>query len=367
MSRTPHLLALILASALALHAQSAQLPDISAAAQAAYKQGLAAESHQQLDIALERFQSSLKQSGACLDCIESIARVEYEMGDHKAALAAAAKMANLTANPKGKARADTLAGRIYFDQYFAYSVGEGAYEKNPGRAQDAIKHAEAAFGRAAKEDPSNEPLLLLHGHLLAVLKHDAEARSEFVACAAVPGTSPTECARALRLSQNIDAARNEPSPLFEATTIDGQKVSLDSLAGKVVLIDFWGSWCPVCVRDAGYVQSMLASFPPDRFVLLEVDSGDSSDHWQNYVKENRLKGVQAQDENSKMGTAFRVSAYPTYVILDGNGSIRFRTRGATGDLRGEIRKLLAEPGPTVASAASSSPDPKMPQDSPRHE
>ena len=96
---------------------------------------------------------------------------------------------------------------------------------------------------------------------------------------------------------------------------------------------------------------MLSSFPPERFVLLEVDSGDSEAHLQNYIKEHRLKGVQTRDENSKMGDSFRVSAYPTYVIFDGNGSIRFRARGDTGDLRGEIRKLFAENGSGAASAS----------------
>lgn len=335
-------LAFLLAAATLARAQTPELPDIPSAARDAYRQGLDAEGRQQYDIAFDRFQAALKQAGACLDCMEAIARTEQAMGNDKAALATAAKMYAAASLPKSKARADMLTGRIAYEQYFEYTDGSGGYDKNPGKAQDALRRAEAAFARAAQEDPGNEQLLMLHGHLLASLKRDSDASAAFAACAAVPGTSAAECARALRFSKNVDVARNEPAPRFEAKTLEGKPVSLDSLAGKIVLIDFWGTWCPVCRRDSDYVQSLHGSFDTDRFVLLEVDSGDTRAALESYIHDNDMQGVQIQDENNTLQNLFRVSAFPTYVILDGDGVIRMRVRGASGDLRGEIRKLLAE-------------------------
>lgn len=356
LSRNLRALALVLASAslpAALLAQAPELPDIPSAAREAYKQGLDAQGRQELDVALERFQFALKQDSACLDCMEAIATVQQAMGNDKAALSTASKMASQASNPKSKARADMLTGRIYYEEYFAYTDGEGAYEKNPGRAQDALRRAEIAFGRAVQEDPTNEPLLMLHGHLLASLNRDSDASAAFAACAALPGISPAECARAQRFSKDVAIARNEPAPPFEATTLDGKKVSLDSLTGKIVLLDFWGTWCPVCRGDADYVQSLEDILPKDRFVLLEIDSGDSSTAWTNYINQNHLQGTQIQDDNNKLQSLFRVAVYPTYVILDGNGTIRMRVRGARGDLRGEIRKLLAEAASNSNSAVAS--------------
>ena len=146
----------------------------------------------------------------------------------------------------------------------------------------------------------------------------------------------------MRLSRNVEIAKNEPAPPFEATTLEGKTVSLDSLSGKIVLLDFWGTWCLVCRSDSDYVQSLADSFPKDRFVLLEIDSGDSRAAWTNYISQNHLEGMQIQDDANKLQSLFRVSAYPTYVILDGDGTIRMRVRGARGNLRGEIRNLLAE-------------------------
>ena len=353
LSRNLTTLALALAS-VPLFAQAPELPDIPAGARDAYKQGLDAQGRQELDVALERFQFALKQAGSCLDCMEAIATVQQAIGNDKAALSTASRMASATSIPKSKARADMLTGHIYYEEYFAYTEGEGAFEKNPGKAQDALRHAEAALARAVQEDPTNEPLMMLHGHLLATLKRDSDASAAFTACAATPGISQTECARALRLSKNVEIARNEPAPPFEATTLDGKKVSLDSLSGKIVLLDFWGTWCPVCRGDSDYVQSLPDSFPKDRFVLLEIDSGDTRAALTNYIDQNHLEGTQIQDDTNKLQSLFHVSAYPTYVILDGDGTIRMRERGARGDLRGEIRKLLAEPSSspnsTIAAA-----------------
>lgn len=326
--------------------QAPELPDIPSAARNAYRQGLDAQARQELDVALERFQFALKQDGKCLDCMEAIANVQHAMGNDKAALSTASKMASAASTPNSKARAEMLTGRIFYDEYFAYTNGEGAFEQNPGRAQDALRRAEAAMGRAVQDDPTNEPMAMLHGHVLAALKRDSDASAAFVTCASIPGVSQAECARAIRFSKHVDIARNEPAPIFQATTLDGKKVSLDSLSGKIVLIDFWGTWCPVCRRDSDYVQSLPDSFPKDRFVLLEVDSGDTHAAWVNFVNDNHLEGMQVRDDTNQLQSLFHVAAYPTYVILDGDGTIRMRVRGARGDLHGEIRKLLAEPSAT---------------------
>ncbi len=339
MSRTAPILALACLATLipALHAQS-PLP-------AAYQQGLDAEQQDELDVALDRFQAALKQAPDSPVLYEAIIRVQSSMGDDKAALATDAKMLSTAPNAPTKAHAEMLAAEIYYRQWSAYTTGGGAYQKDPRRAQQSLEKSEAALQRASADDPADEPLRMLHAHVLAALHHDEDASREFAACAAIPGTSSTECARALKLSRNADLGRLEPAPSFKATTIDGQPVSLDALAGKVVLIDFWGSWCHFCVRDSGYVQSMLDSFDSKSFVLLEVDEGDSADTWSTYVKSNHMQGVQVQDANRDLQSLFHVGAFPTYIILDRDGLIHHRYTGAVGDLRGDIRQILQDQSP----------------------
>lgn len=317
-------------------------PDLPSAAQSSYKQGVDYEQRQQFGSALDSYKVAQKQAGQSLDCLRAIQRVQMKMESYKDAAATAAKIASLAHDPTQKAAAEFLEGQAFYRQSLAYTAGEGNYEKNLKRAAESLKQTQEVLARGAADDPNNEPLLMLYGRILAAQHQDEEARREFAACAALPGTNPSECARARRLSSDIDSARDEPVPPFELKTLSGEAVTRDSLAGKVVLVDFWATWCPACRSDSGYVQSLLDSFHDGRFVLLEVDVDENRSAWEQYINANQLKGTQTRDEDKSAQFAFHVSAFPTYIVIDGNGSVRMRATGTEGDLRGTIRKLLAE-------------------------
>jgi thiol-disulfide isomerase/thioredoxin len=196
--------------------------------------------------------------------------------------------------------------------------------------------------RAESDDPASEPARMLHARVLAAMRRDADAAREFTVCAADPGVSAEECTRAKHLATNVELARSEPAPAFELKTADGKPVSLDSLAGKVVLIDFWATWCSACRSDAGYIQSTAEMFDKSKFVLLEVSADDSRNTWENYVREHRMQGVNVWDDQHTVADRFHVAGYPTYVVLDGDGVMRMRALGTEGDLKGTVRKLLEE-------------------------
>jgi thiol-disulfide isomerase/thioredoxin len=340
----------LLFGALRTNAQTPMLVGLPEPAASTYQKGMDAEHEQFYDIALEKYQAALKLAPWSQACMDAVLRVQNAMGDDKAAIATTVKMIASAPDAKTRAHAEALQADIYYRQFNGHTEGQGAYEKDPKRAQDALRKSAAAYEHASADDPQNEPQRMMYAHVLASLHRDSDASREFAACAAIAGTSTTECARALRLSKNTELGRMEPAPAFSAKNMEGEPVSLESLAGKVVLIDFWGSWCKFCVRDAEYVQSMLSSFDASQFVLLEVNEGDSAQKWTNYVKEHRMKGVQLHDNGEQLQSLFRVSGFPTYVILDTDGLVRNRYVGAKGDLRGDIKKLV--PGSSTAVKAA---------------
>lgn len=355
---TPTLLLLMLALPLAAQAQTSTMqPDLPAAAASAYQQGVEAEQLNEYDVALERFQAAQKAAPDAQLCLQAIARTQQEMGDDKAALATMNRMIAAAGTPQTRAQAELLEAQLYSRQWHGYSNGSDGLKRNPHKAEDALRKAETMLARAASDDSTNEPIRLEHAHVLALLHRDADACSELNSCAAMPGISPAEHARALKLAANVELARMEPAPVFRLTTMDGKPVTLDSLHGKVVLIDFWGAWCPHCVHDTDYVQSMLDSFDDQHFVLLEVDANDSVTRWKSYIAAHHMKGLQTRDEHEQMQTSFGVTGFPTYVILDGDGVERKRFIGSVGDLRGTIRGLIQTTQP--AATASNSPDTKQ--------
>jgi thiol-disulfide isomerase/thioredoxin len=327
-------------------------PVVPEAAKKLFAEGVGFENRQQLSSAADSYRAALKAADRkCLVCLEALAAVQLRMDEYKESAVTDAQIAAEATDARARAEAEMREGMAFFQLSLAETVGLGAIDKNPKHADISLHKAEAILKQAAADDPSDEAVRMAHARVLAALKQDDVARSEFAACAAMPGTSQAECARALRFSKDVDRARGEAAPAFEAKTMDGKTVSLDSLAGKVVLVDFWATWCGFCKRDSAYVQSMLDSFDKDHFVLLEVDVDEDVEAWKMYVKQERLQGVQVHDERHALQDVFHVGAFPTYVIFDGDGVVQLREVGAKGDLRGTVRRLLNAP-PTATPAAA---------------
>jgi peroxiredoxin len=331
---------------------------VPAAAQKAFDDAAQYEQRKQLSSAQDSLHTALKAAGGhCVPCLDALARVQLKMELFKDSAATAEELASQSSDAAAKAHAETRAGMAFYQLYFAQSEGRGAIDKSPKHAADALKQAEEALQRAETADPADESARMLHGRILAAQKRDEDASKEFAACAATPGVSAQECARALHFAKDVSIARDEPAPAFTLKTIDGKTVTLDSLAGKVVLVDFWATWCSVCARDSDYVQSMVDSFDGKPFVLLEVSADESVATWENFVKDKRLEGVQTHDDKHEVADMFHVGGYPTYVILDGDGTVRLRAVGIEGDLKGTVRKLLE------AQAAAPAPERKLLQKS----
>jgi len=319
--------ALLAVSISPLYSQSTSLdPDV----RAALDQGKKFEHDYQLGPALDSDRKALKLAKSrCGDCFEAIANVQLKMEFPKDAAATASTWAAQSSTPAEKARAEYLQASALL------------IEDQQKHSDSLLTQADQILKRAATNDSSNPAIHLLDGHVLAMLKKDAEARNEFLACAANPAATPAECLRAKNFATDVVLARGQLSPAFSVTKLDGTTISLDSLAGKIVLIEFWATWCPACVKDVDYNQTIAEESDKDRFVLLGVSDDSDEGKWQRYMKENRMIGQQVRDTNHYLSDLFHVSAIPTYIILDGNGVVQMRALGAEGDLKAKVRSLLA--------------------------
>ncbi len=118
---------------------------------------------------------------------------------------------------------------------------------------------------------------------------------------------------------------DQPAPAFAVTTLDGVAFNNTSLLGKVVIIDFWGTWCPPCVHELPELNEIYLKYKDDprvQFLAIEApEEGESADSVRRYLREHNITLPGVFDTGNAQ-TAFHISFFPTLIILDPRGHIR---------------------------------------------
>jgi peroxiredoxin len=121
---------------------------------------------------------------------------------------------------------------------------------------------------------------------------------------------------------------------------DGKSIKLSSLRGKVVLIDFWASWCGPCRRENPNVVRLYNAYKSKGFEIYGVSLDDNKDKWQNAITHDGLTWKHVSDLkgwSSAAAQAYQVSSIPFTVLLDKNG--RIIAKGLRGE---ELEQKLSE-------------------------
>ncbi len=141
------------------------------------------------------------------------------------------------------------------------------------------------------------------------------------------------------------AARLEPAPMFTIAPANGRPISLESLRGKIVLLDFWATWCSPCLRALPTVRQLQQTHAADPFVLVSISADVQQKKWHDFVGGNAMVWAQYWDKDRRLLDLFNVKAIPTYVLIDGEGMERLRVTGSgfneARDLNLEIERQIA--------------------------
>lgn len=134
------------------------------------------------------------------------------------------------------------------------------------------------------------------------------------------------------------------TPDFSATTLDSGTLSSQNLRGRVVLLEFWATWCAPCIATMSSMHGLERKFSGQPFVLLGVSLDENPDLWRSFVAKNKMTWPQYLDQSHDLQTKFQVQGPPAYILIDGNGDIRFRQLGWVPttplQLSSEISKAL---------------------------
>jgi len=140
-----------------------------------------------------------------------------------------------------------------------------------------------------------------------------------LALAALPGwPSPASAA---------DIAPGASAPDFQLTSSDGKTVSLSSLKGQVVLINFWASWCGPCRQEMPLLDQIYRHYQPAGFTLLGVNVEPSATDARKFLKTTPVSFPILYDPKSQVSKLYQVPGMPSTIIVDRNGTIRYVHHG----------------------------------------
>ena len=138
------------------------------------------------------------------------------------------------------------------------------------------------------------------------------------------------------------------APAMQAVDLQGQTRSLADYRGRVVLLNFWATWCPPCRREMPSMERLRRSMAGRPLEILAVDSAETPEDVRAFLKTLDLGFPILLDPDGQNTRRWKVYALPTTFLLDGEGRIRYVLRGGAewdeGEALQAIETLLAEIG-----------------------
>ena len=109
---------------------------------------------------------------------------------------------------------------------------------------------------------------------------------------------------------------------FEVTDMKGQPLSLAQYSGKVVLLDFWATWCPPCIAEMPNVKQTYAKYKNQNFEIIGISLDRGKAALEAYIEKEGIMWPQYYDNGGQISNMYQVSSIPSTFLIDGNGVIR---------------------------------------------
>jgi thiol-disulfide isomerase/thioredoxin len=138
----------------------------------------------------------------------------------------------------------------------------------------------------------------------------------------------------------------KPTPPLATQAIDGKPVDLKSLHGRVVLVNFWATWCEPCKDELPSLVKLKEEMAGRPFELVTVNYGEFPDKINQYLARSGLKLPVLLDTQNEVSKDWKVGGLPMTFLIDARGRVRYSVFGERAWNEGEprmlVEKLLAE-------------------------
>lgn len=134
---------------------------------------------------------------------------------------------------------------------------------------------------------------------------------------------------------------NEVAPDFQLLSPDGEQLQLSSFKGKVVLINFWATWCVPCREEMPLLQSFADQYSGE-LVVLGINYDEEARDIQEFIDSLDLTFPILLDHDGKVTSLYRIRGFPSSIFIDKSGILRYQHVGLLSEK--QLDKYLAELG-----------------------
>lgn len=300
-------------------------------AQKTFAEGMDLAHKHMFGLAVGKFKKADQQDGGhCIRCQKDMRECALQSDDWKSAELASQELLAEAQGDKGVAVAHYELGFVLLRE---------AMEKHK---HDMFSHADEELAAALKLEPNFPQALFADGMALSYLNQDDLAKARYAAFVKIARPNDPDVRRAERFVADPELARARIAPPFTVTTLDGRRVSLDDFQGKVVLLDFWATWCQPCREALPHMKEIAAKFQGQPLVILSISLDSNQQAWKSFVAKNGMTWLQYWDGGftGPIARAFNVNAIPHTFTIDSDGILQQENVGDAA-IEGKLKKLCA--------------------------
>jgi len=272
--------------------------------------------------------------------LDQVFTLQIQSGEYKDAVKTSSELLAIAKTPTERSIAESNRG-------FALYLQAGDKGK-----PDLLKAADESLKAAIADYPKNATAHFYEGKTLARLNQLDAAGDQFKECLSCLSPKDPSYVRTKHFAENPALSVAKMAPPFTVTALDGSRFTLDEMGGKVVLIDFWATWCGPCREELPHIKKIAQEFANEPLVIISVSWDSDEAKWKEFIAKNGMTWAQYRDADHGLANAFSINAIPHYFTIDSDGVLTSEMVGEGSNVEGKLKKLIAKAKAARESIAS---------------